>query len=350
MPALSTEPSPPATGRGRHGRHPEPRGPRRRPRSGRPGGLPGHARRRGRGRCRGRGPGPQQPDRPGGLFAAVAQAAAGADLPVLLVASDASAHALPRVSPSTAPRRRRALARTMRYAAWRRVPADEPPEGLGLRASFARAGPPSGSRPGRPGRVAAGRRRSELLAPYGIEHVGVPARDTEDALRGGRDPRLPGGGEGGRPDRPAQDRPGVGQGRLRSAAEVAAAIEAFRGELGAVGRRARPAGADRRRGGVRVVRDEVFDPWSGSPRAASRPRSGATRSICCLRSPSDAARAPRAADLAAARRVPRRRTGRRGRLEAVVVAVGQLTVDVPEVSDLDLNPLLVTPRACTAST
>ena len=37
-------------------------------------------------------------------------------------------------------------------------------------------------------------------------------------------------------------------------------------------------------------------------------------------------------------------------LEAVVVAVGQLTVDVPEVSDLDLNPLLVTPRACTAST
>ena len=31
-------------------------------------------------------------------------------------------------------------------------------------------------------------------------------------------------------------------------------------------------------------------------------------------------------------------------LEAVVVAVGQLTVDVPEVSDLDLNPLLVTPE------
>jgi hypothetical protein len=31
-------------------------------------------------------------------------------------------------------------------------------------------------------------------------------------------------------------------------------------------------------------------------------------------------------------------------LEAVVVGVGQLAVDVPEVSDLDLNPLLVAPE------
>jgi hypothetical protein len=31
-------------------------------------------------------------------------------------------------------------------------------------------------------------------------------------------------------------------------------------------------------------------------------------------------------------------------LEAVVVGVGQLAVDVPEVSDLDLNPLLASPE------
>ena len=41
--------------------------------------------------------------------------------------------------------------------------------------------------------------------------------------------------------------------------------------------------------------------------------------------------------------LPGQRAGRRGRAGGVLVGVGQLAVDVPEVSDLDLNPLLVAP-------
>ena len=97
---------------------------------------------------------------PAALFAAVAQAATDADKPVLLVASDAPDHDRPAgvTVYRTAEAAVGALARTMRYAAWRRVPADEPPVGLGIRAGFARAWASEPARsPRGSGRVVAGR-------------------------------------------------------------------------------------------------------------------------------------------------------------------------------------------------
>ena len=86
-------------------------------------------------------------------------------------------------------------------------------------------------------------------------------------------------------------------------------------------------------------------PWSGSPRVASRPRSGRTRSTWCRRSP-----APTWAGPCAGCACGRCSSGYRGSqavdveaLQSILVGVGQLVVDVPQVSDLDLNPLLVAP-------
>ena len=287
---------------------------------------------------------------PEGLFAAAAQAAAGADLPVLLVASDASAHAPPAgvTVYRTAEAAVGALARTMRYAAWRRVPADAPPEGLGLRASFARAWATErlAARDGLAEWLPADA-SSELLAPYGIEHVGVPARDTEEACAAAETLGFPVAVKVADPTVLHKTDRGLVKVGLRSAAEVAAAIEAFRAELGhaSVDVRVQPVltGVEVACG---VVRDEVFGPLVRV--AAGGIATEIWRDEVHLLppiAPSDAARALRGL------RIWPLLDGFRGgervdvdALEAVVVAVGQLAVDVPEVSDLDLNPLLVSPE------
>ena len=107
--------------------------------------------RRGRGRRRGRGPGPHQPDRPGGTVRGRGAGAAGADLPVLLVASGRlGSTPAPPGSPSTAPRRRRwapspGPCGTPRGDAFR--PTSRP-RGSGCGPRSPARGPPSGSRPG----------------------------------------------------------------------------------------------------------------------------------------------------------------------------------------------------------
>jgi hypothetical protein len=95
-----------------------------------------------------------------------------------------------------------------------------------------------------------------------------------------------------------------------------------------------------------VVRDEVFGPLVRV--AAGGIATEIWRDEVYLLppiAPSDAARALRALRMwpmldgfRGAERVDV------GALEAVVVGVGQLAVDVPEVSELDLNPLLATPE------
>ena len=79
-----------------------------------------------------------------------------------------------------------ALARTMRYAAWRRVPTEDPPGGAVLRAADARAwaterlAARGGTAEWLPASASA-----ELLGSYGIDDVGVEARGR----RGGPGPR-----------------------------------------------------------------------------------------------------------------------------------------------------------------
>lgn len=287
---------------------------------------------------------------PDGLFAAVGRARAGATVPVLLVASDAATRVRPEGVPvyRTAEAAVGALARTMRYAAWRRVPADEPPAGLGIRASFARAwaadrlAARGGLAEWLPADAAA-----ELLAPYGIEDVGVVAGGVEEACAAAAAIGFPVAVKVADPSvRHKTDR-GLVRIGLRSADEVAEAVEAFRAELGtaAVDVRVQPVLA-----GVEVacglVRDEVFGPLVRV--AAGGIATELWRDEVHLLppfAPSDAARALRGL------RIWPLLDGFRGAarvdveaLEAVVVGVGQLAVDVPEVSDLDLNPLIVAPE------
>ena len=293
---------------------------------------------------------PTRLSEPAGLVAAVAEARAHADKPVLLVASDATSreHA-DRVASVTAYRTAEAavgaLARTMTYAAWRRVPADEPAAGLGIRAGFARAWAT--------GRLAArgglaewlpADASAELLAPYGLDHLGRQAHGTEEAARAAGTIGFPVAVKVADPTILHKTDRGLVRVGLRSADEVAAAVDAFRAELGGatIDVRVQPVLS-----GVEiacsVVRDEVFGPLVRV--AAGGVATEVWRDEVHLFPPvarSDAARALRGL------RLWPLLDGYRGSarvdveaLEAVVVGVGQLAVDVPQVSDLDLNPLLV---------
>ena len=146
-----------------------------------------------------------------------------------------------------------ALARTMRYAAWRRVPAEDPPAPLGVRAAFAHAwaiqrlAARGGTAEWLPASASA-----ELLAPYGVDHVGVEATGQRRGLPGRSGDRLSGRGEGGRPDGCAQDRPRAGAGRTADTGGRGCRRRRLPRRAGQrVGRRPRAAGARRRRGGLR---------------------------------------------------------------------------------------------------
>jgi acyl-CoA synthetase (NDP forming)/GNAT superfamily N-acetyltransferase len=286
---------------------------------------------------------------PAGLFAAVAHARAEADVPVLLVASDAAAYPQPEgvTVYRTAEAAVGALARTMRYAAWRRVPADEPPVGLGIRASFARAWAVDrlAARGDLAERLPADA-SSELLAPYGIDLVGVQAGSTEEACAAAEEIGFPVVVKVADPTVVHKTDRGLVRVGLRSAAEVAEAVEAFRVELGtvAVDVRVQPVLT-----GVEVacglIRDEMLGPLVRV--AAGGIATELWRDEVYLLppiAPSDAARALRGL------RMWPLLDGFRGAdrvdveaLEAVVVGVGQLAVDVPEVANIDLNPLLASP-------
>ena len=133
---------------------------------------------------------------------------------------------------------------------------------------------------------------------------------------------------------------------LRTSAEVTAAVEAFRAELGsdAVDVRVQPvlAGVEVACG---VVRDPVFGPLVRI--AAGGVATEIWKDEVYLVPPVTSADVGRA--LRGLRLWPLL-DGYRGSarvdveaLQSVLVGVGQLVVDVPQVSDLDLNPLLVAP-------
>jgi acyl-CoA synthetase (NDP forming) len=279
---------------------------------------------------------------PGALFAAVGSAAAGAAVPVLLVAPGApfvTARETPAVAVyRTVESATGALFRAMRYAAWRQVPDDRPAVDQGTRGVHARAW----------ARAAVAERRSwlapaelvELLAPYGIELVGRPVRGAESAASAAAELGFPVVVKVADPTVLHKSDRGLVRVDLRTADQVATAVHDFAEELGAD-----PAALDL------VVQPLLLghqvsigldrDPRLG---ALVRVGGGAGDDVHLLPpvGPADAARAVRALRLwpqvvgdhgpAAVDLEP---------LEALVGAVGQLAVDVPYVADLTLEPVVL---------
>ncbi len=286
---------------------------------------------------------------PGGLFDAVSRAGAKCDRPVLLVASNAAEHGRPHgvTVYRTAEAAVGALARTMRYAAWRRVPAEEPPAALGVRAAFAQAWAVQrlAARGGRAEWVPDSA-TSELLGAYGIDPVGVLAQDADEAGRAAAEIGFPVVVKVADANVLHKTDRGLVRVGLQTSAEVSAAVDAFRAELGSdsIGVRVQPVltGVEVACG---VVRDPVFGPLVRI--AAGGVATEILKDEVYLVPPvtsSDVGRALRGL------RLWPLLDGYRGAervdveaLQAVLVGVGQLVVDVPQVSDLDLNPLLVAP-------
>ena len=285
------------------------------------------------------------------LFDAVARARpAGADVPLLLVTPGAAfdaARGLPGVTVyRTTDAAIGALGRAMRYAAWRRVPADQPEVELGTRGVHARAWARSrlaaqARGAGVAGALCPGRAAGALRHP-----PRRPCRCRAGRGGGGRGGhRLPGGRQGGRPDgaaqvrpRPGADRPAHRQRRRRRRTTL------LRGARPRPGRRAGAAA------GARPPR--VHRP---GPRPAARSAGPGCRGAAgpvgswadeVLLLPPVGPPTPPA------------RCGRYGSwpqlvgdhgleevdlapLEALVASVGRLAADVPHVSDLTLEPVVV---------
>jgi acyl-CoA synthetase (NDP forming)/GNAT superfamily N-acetyltransferase len=286
---------------------------------------------------------------PDALFGALSRTGAESDRPLLLVASSGAEHGRP--DGVTVYRNAEAavgaLARTMRYAAWRRVPAEDPPAPLGVRAAFAHAwsiqrlAARGGTAEWLPASASA-----ELLGPYGVDHVGVEARDSDDACRAAAAIGFPVVVKVADPTVVHKTDRGLVRAGLLTPADVVAAVDAFRAELGSesVDVRVQPvlAGVEVACG---VIRDPVFGPLIRI--AAGGVATEVWKDEVYLVPPvsrADVGRAMRGL------RLWPLLEGYRGSevvdveaLQSILVGVGQLVVDVPEVSDLDLNPLLVTP-------
>ena len=285
------------------------------------------------------------------LREAVAVGSAGSGKPVVVVASDFRGEdPTPGVTVYRTPWAAvLALARAMRYAAWRRVTADDAPPADATRTTAARAWAAErlSRRSGRsewlPGGDAAA-----LLAPYGIDQVGLPAHGGAEAVAAAESLGWPVVVKVSDPDVLHKSDRGLVRVGLGSADEVAAAMTGFADELGAeagqVDVRVQPivGGVEL---AVSVVRDDTYGPLV-------RVAAGGVASdllqdevhLLAPVAPSDAARALRGL------RMWPLLDGVRGlervdvpALEALVVAAGRLAVDVPQVAHLDLNPVFARP-------
>jgi acyl-CoA synthetase (NDP forming)/GNAT superfamily N-acetyltransferase len=288
---------------------------------------------------------------PVALRSAVASTAVASGKPVVVVASDVrleesapglTAYRTPLVAVI-------ALARAMRYAAWRRVSADEalPVDAARALSSRAFASSRLAARGGEPEWLPDSA-VEELVAPYGVGLVGASAVGPCAAASVAESVGWPVVVKVADPEvRHRTDR-GLVRVGLTSADEVADAVTGFAAELGAspssVEVRVQPvvAGVEL---AVGMVRDETYGPLV-------RVAVGGVATdllhdevhLLAPVSPADAGRALRGL------RTWPLLDGVRGlarvdveALEALVVAVGQLAVDVPEVAVVDLNPVLARP-------
>jgi acyl-CoA synthetase (NDP forming)/GNAT superfamily N-acetyltransferase len=285
------------------------------------------------------------------LRRAAASAALDAGLPVVVVASDADpADPVPGLTVFRTPLVAvLALARAMRYAAWRRVSADDVPPSDPGRTAAARAWVATrmAGRDGAPERLPAAA-AAELVTPYGVELVGLPARGGTAAGLAAETIGWPVVVKVSDPDLPAKSDRGLVRVGLGSTAAVVAAVEDFAGELDVapdeVEVRVQPVvtGVEL---AVSVVRDETYGPLV---RVAAGGAAGELLRddvhLLAPVAPSDAARALRGL------RTWPLLDGVHGHervdvdaLEALVVAAGQLATDVPQLAHLDLDPVVARP-------
>ncbi|KQV67755.1 hypothetical protein ASC64_11080 [Nocardioides sp. Root122] len=285
------------------------------------------------------------------LFAAVADARpAGTDVPLLLVTPGAAfdaARGLPGVTVyRTTDAAIGALGRAMRYAEWRRVPADQPEVELGTRGVHARtwARTRLAARAGEPEWLAPAA-QAELLAPYGIHLVGTLAAGPEDAERAADDIGYPVAVKVADPTVLHKSDRGLVRIDVRTGADVADAVRRFAEELGrpdidvlvqplVLGHQA----------SVGLVRDPQLGPLVRVA-GGSAAQAGSWAEDVLLLPPVEAADAARAVR---ALRLWPQLVGDHGLeevdlapLEALVVSVGRLAVDVPHVADLTLEPVVV---------
>jgi acyl-CoA synthetase (NDP forming)/GNAT superfamily N-acetyltransferase len=287
---------------------------------------------------------------PAGLYAAVGKAREVApDKPVLLVAPGAAAKAA-RGTPGvtvfrTIESATGALARTMRYAEWRRVPPDQPVVGIGTRGLHARAWANArlDARGGEPEWLPADGLR-DLLGPYGIHRVGTVVADAGSAARVAAEIGFPVVVKVADPTEPHKADRGLVRVDVRDLDEIVSVIRGFAEELGQdqVDVLVQPLLL-----GHQVSVGVLRDPQLGSlvtVAAGGRATEGWDDEVALLPpvGPADAARAVRAL------RLWPQMLGGRGlqavdvsALESLVVAVGQIAVDVPHLSDLTLEPVVL---------
>jgi acyl-CoA synthetase (NDP forming)/GNAT superfamily N-acetyltransferase len=284
------------------------------------------------------------------LFAAVARARpAGADVPLLLVTPGAAfeaARGLPGVTVyRSTDAAIGALGRAMRYAAWRRVPADQPEVELGTRGVHARTWARSrlAARHGEPEWLAPAA-HGELLAPYGIHLVGRLARGPDEAEAVAAEIGYPVAVKVADPTVLHKSDRGLVRIDLRTGSDVADAVRRFADELGRddVDVLVQPLVLGHL-ASVGLVRDPQLGPLVRVASGAGPVGSWAEEVL--LLPPvgaADAARAVRAL------RLWPQLVGDHGLeevdlapLEALVASVGRLAVDVPHVADLTLEPVVV---------
>ncbi|MCW2794501.1 MAG: family N-acetyltransferase [Nocardioides sp.] len=244
----------------------------------------------------------------------------------------------------------RALARVVRYAAWLRIPHDEPLDTDDDRAAAARevaearlAGVGAGAGWLSPTDAV------ELLEPYHLAPVGIEAPDPVAAAQAADELGCPVAVKVADPAVVHKTDRGLVRVGLRSTAEVMAAARAFSEELG---RDEVPVLVQPVVTGVELALGVVRDPGFGplvmvaaggvnvdllADRVFLVPpltRGDAARALRSLRCWPllDGFRGSARVDVEA--------------LERLVVDLGALAADVPQVAELDLNPVVVTPTDC----
>ncbi len=285
------------------------------------------------------------------LFAAVGQARpSGADVPLLLVTPGAAfdtARGLDGVTVfRTTDAAIGALGRAMRYAAWRRVPADRPEVELGTRGVHARTWVRSrlAVRSGEPEWLAPSA-QAELLAPYGIHLVGRLAAGPEEAVAVAEEIGYPVAVKVADPTVLHKSDRGLVRIDVRSGSDVADAVRRFAEELGHdhVDVLVQPLVLGHVVS-VGLVRDPQLGPLVRVGGGAPGPVGTWAEEVLLLPpvEAADAARAVRAL------RIWPQLVSHHGLeevdlapLEALLMSVGRLTVDVPHVADLTLEPVVL---------
>jgi acyl-CoA synthetase (NDP forming)/RimJ/RimL family protein N-acetyltransferase len=244
----------------------------------------------------------------------------------------------------------RALARLVRYAEWRAVPHEDSPE-RDLDRSLAQQAVAVDLLDCRPGGQAwlAPDESERILDPYEVRLLGEGAVGADATVAAAARVGYPVVVKVAEPDVVHRSERGLVRVGLTSSAEVEAAVREMEVALGRPGPRmlVQPVGAGVEVA-VGVVRDPVFGPLVMV--AAGGVDVDVWDDRVFLLAPvsaTDAARAGRAL------RIWPLLAGHRGRpeadvdsLERLIVSVGRLADEVPQVAELDLNPVLVAPDGC----